>query len=194
LVVDTSMAGFTKGRRLHKMGMSAQDTSELFFDNVRVPAANLLGEEGRGFVYLMQELPWERLQIAVTAMAASQAALEWTVQYTRERKAFGKPIISLQTVAHTLAEVKTEIAVGQAFVDQCLAQQNAGTLDATNASMAKYWASETQFKVMDRCVQLHGGYGYMHEYPIARAWADARVQRIYGGTNEIMKELISRSL
>ncbi len=194
LVVDTTMAGFTKGKRLHKMGMGAQDTCELFFDNVRVPAANLLGEEGRGFAYLMQELPWERLQIAVTAMAASQAALEWTVQYTRERKAFGKPIISLQTVAHTLAEVKTEIAVGQAFVDQCLAQQIAGTLDATNASMAKYWASETQFKVMDRCVQLHGGYGYMHEYPIARAWADARVQRIYGGTNEIMKELIARSL
>jgi acyl-CoA dehydrogenase len=193
-VVDTGMAGFTKGKRLHKMGMSAQDTSELFFDNVRVPAANLLGEEGRGFVYLMQELPWERLQIAITAMAASQAALEWTVQYTRDRKAFGKPLISLQTVAHTLAEIKTEIAVGQAFVDQCIRQMNAGTLDATNASMAKYWASETQFKVMDRCVQLHGGYGYMHEYPIARAWADARVQRIYGGTNEIMKELISRSL
>ena len=193
-VVDTSMAGFSKGKRLHKMGMSAQDTSELFFDNVRVPGANLLGEEGRGFAYLMQELPWERLQIAITAMAASQAALEWTVQYTRERKAFGKPIIRLQTVAHTLAEVKTEIAVGQAFVDQCIEQKNAGTLDATNASMAKYWATETQFKVMDRCVQLFGGYGYMHEYPIARAWADARVQRIYGGTNEIMKELISRSL
>ena len=193
-VVDTTMAGFTKGRRLHKMGMSAQDTSELFFDNVRVPAQNLLGEEGRGFVYLMQELPWERLQIAITAMAASHAALEWTVQYARDRKAFGKPILAQQTVAHTLADIKTEIAVGQAFIDQCIEQQLAGTLDAASASMAKYWATETQFKVMDRCVQLFGGYGYMHEYPIARAWADARVQRIYGGTNEIMKELISRSL
>ena len=193
-VVDTTMAGFTKGRRLHKMGMSAQDTSELFFDNVRVPVQNMLGEEGRGFVYLMQELPWERLQIAITAMAACHAALEWTVQYARDRKAFGKPILAQQTVAHTLADIKTEIAVGQAFVDQCIEQQLAGTLDATAASMAKYWATETQFKVMDRCVQLFGGYGYMHEYPIARAWADARVQRIYGGTNEIMKELISRSL
>jgi alkylation response protein AidB-like acyl-CoA dehydrogenase len=193
-VVDTAMPGFNKGKRLHKMGMSAQDTSELFFDKVRVPAANLLGEEGRGFVYLMQELPWERLQIAITAMAASRAALEWTVQYAHDRKAFKKSIIDFQTVAHTLADVKTEIAVGQAFVDRCLEAKIAGTLDATTASMAKYWASETQFKIMDRCVQIHGGYGYMHEYPIARAWADARVQRIYGGTNEIMKELISRSL
>jgi acyl-CoA dehydrogenase len=193
-VVDTTMPGFNKGKRLHKMGMSAQDTSELFFDNVRVPAQNLLGEEGRGFVYLMQELPWERLQIAITAMAASRAALEWTVQYARDRKAFKKSIIDFQTVAHTLADIKTEIAVGQAFVDRCLEAKIAGTLDATTASMAKYWASETQFKIMDRCVQIHGGYGYMHEYPIARAWADARVQRIYGGTNEIMKELISRSL
>ena len=193
-VVDATLPGFTKGKPLHKVGMHAQDTCELFFANVRVPEANLLGEEGRGFVYLMQELPWERLQIAITAMAASQAALEWTVQYARDRKAFKKPIIDFQTVAHTLAEVKTEIAVGQAFVDRCIEAKVAGTLDATTASMAKLWASETQFKVMDRCVQIHGGYGYMNEYPIARAWADARVQRIYGGTNEIMKELISRSL
>lgn len=193
-VVDTTMPGFNKGKRLHKMGMSAQDTSELFFDNVRVPACNLLGEEGRGFAYLMQELPWERLQIAIVGMAASQYAYDWTVQYTRDRTAFGKPLIAQQTVAHTLADIKTEIAVGQAFVDQCLTEKLAGTLDASTASMAKYWASETQFKIMDRCVQLHGGYGYMHEYPIARAWADARVQRIYGGSNEIMKELISRSL
>ena len=193
-VVDTSMPGFTKGKRLHKMGMSAQDTSELFFDNVRVPVANLLGQEGRGFAYLMQELPWERLQIAISAVSTARAGLEWTVQYARDRKAFGKPIISLQTVAHTLAEIKTEIEVTQTFVDRCIEEKVAGKLDAATASMAKYWASEMQFRVLDRCVQLHGGYGYMHEYPIARAWADARVARIYGGTNEIMKELISRSL
>lgn len=193
-VVDTSMAGFTKGKRLHKMGLSAQDTSELFFDNVRVPEANLIGEEGRGFAYLMQELPWERLQIAISAVATARAGLEWTVAYARDRKAFGKPIISLQTVAHTLAEIKTEIEVTQTFVDRCIEEKIAGRLDAPTASMAKLWASEMQFRVLDKCVQLHGGYGYMHEYPIARAWADARVARIYGGTNEIMKELISRSL
>jgi acyl-CoA dehydrogenase len=193
-VVDTTMAGFSKGKRLHKMGMSAQDTSELFFDNVRVPARNLLGEEGRGFYYLMKELPWERLQIAVTGIAAAQAALDWTIAYTKERKAFGKCIGDFQTVAHKLAEMKTEIAVGQVFVDRCLELMAAGKLDAETASMAKYNISDLQFSVMDRCVQLFGGYGYMHEYPIARAWADARVQRIYGGTNEIMKELISRTL
>jgi acyl-CoA dehydrogenase len=193
-VVDTAMAGFSKGRRLHKMGMSAQDTSELFFDNVRVPATHLIGEEGRGFAYLMQELPWERLQIALTGVAAAQAALEWTLAYTRERRAFGKSIADFQTVAHKLAEMKTEIAVGQVFIDRCIALKLENQLDAETASMAKLWATEMQFKVMDQCVQLFGGYGYMHEYPIARAWADARVQRIYGGTNEIMKELISRSL
>ncbi|MBA5637685.1 acyl-CoA dehydrogenase family protein [Duganella sp. LX20W] len=193
-VVDTTMPGFSKGKRLHKMGMSAQDTSELFFDNVRVPARNLLGEEGRGFYYLMKELPWERLQIAVTGIAAAQAALDWTIAYTKERKAFGKAIGDFQTVAHKLAEMKTEIAVGQVFVDRCLELMAAGKLDAETASMAKYNISDLQFSVMDRCVQLFGGYGYMHEYPIARAWADARVQRIYGGTNEIMKELISRTL
>jgi alkylation response protein AidB-like acyl-CoA dehydrogenase len=193
-VVDTTMPGFSKGKRLHKMGMSAQDTSELFFDNVRVPARNLLGEEGRGFYYLMKELPWERLQIAVTGIAAAQAALDWTIAYTKERKAFGKSIGEFQTVAHKLAEMKTEIAVGQVFVDRCLELMAAGKLDAETASMAKYAISDLQFSVMDRCVQLFGGYGYMHEYPIARAWADARVQRIYGGTNEIMKELISRTI
>ena len=193
-VVDTSMAGFTKGKRLHKMGMSAQDTSELFFDNVRVPISNLLGEEGRGFAYLMQELPWERLQIALTAVAAAQAALEWTLEYTRERRAFGKAVADFQTVAHRLAEIKTEVTVGQVFIDRCIALKLEDKLDAATASMAKYWATEMQFKTLDQCVQLFGGYGYMHEYPIARAWADARVQRIYGGTNEIMKELISRNL
>ena len=194
LAVDTSMAGFTKGKRLHKMGMSAQDTSELFFDNGRVPVKNLIGDEGRGFAYLMQELPWERLQIALTAVAAAQAALEWTLEYTRERRAFGKAIADFQTVAHKLAEIKTEIEVGQVFIDRCIALKLEDKLDAATASMAKYWASEMQFKALDQCVQLFGGYGYMHEYPIARAWADARVQRIYGGTNEIMKELISRHL
>jgi acyl-CoA dehydrogenase len=193
-VVDTSMVGFSKGKRLHKMGMSAQDTSELFFDNVRVPERNLIGEEGRGFAYLMQELPWERLQIALTGVAAAQAALEWTLAYTRDRRAFGQPIANFQTVAHTLAEIKTEITVGQVFIDRCIELKLIDQLDAESASMAKYWASEMQFKVLDQCVQLFGGYGYMHEYPIARAWADARVQRIYGGTNEIMKELISRTL
>jgi acyl-CoA dehydrogenase len=193
-VVDTSMPGFTKGPRLHKMGMSAQDTAELFFDNVRVPAQNLLGEENRGFAYLMQELPWERLQIAVAAVAATQAALAWTLEYTRERQVFGRAVRDFQTVAHRLAEMKTEIAIGQVFIDRCIELKLGDQLDAETASMAKYWTTEMQFKVIDQCVQLFGGYGYMHEYPIARAWADARVQRIYGGTNEIMKELISRSL
>jgi len=174
--------------------MSAQDTSELFFDNVRVPAANLLGDEGRGFAYLMQELPWERMQIAITGIAAAEAALEWTTQYVRDRKAFGKAVIDFQTVSHKLAEMKTELTVARVFIDRCIELKLSGQLDAVTASMAKYMASELQFKVMDQCVQLHGGYGYMHEYPIARAWADARVQRIYGGTNEIMKELISRAL
>ncbi|MCG2583788.1 acyl-CoA dehydrogenase family protein [Massilia sp. TS11] len=193
-VVDTGMAGFTKGRRLKKAGMKAQDTCELFFDNVRVPAANLLGEEGKGFAYLMRELPWERMQIAVTAVASAEAALRWTIDYTRDRKAFKRAVIEFQTVAHALAEIKTEVQVARVFVDRCLEALMRDELDAAEASMAKYWATEMQFKVLDRCVQLHGGYGYMWEYPVTRAWADARVQRVYGGTNEIMKELISRSL
>ena len=193
-VVDTSMPGFTKGKPLKKAGMKAQDTAELFFDNVRVPARNLLGEENQGFIYLMQELPWERLQIAVSAIASAEAALGWTIRYCRERKAFGQELIQFQNTRFTLAELKTEVQIGRVFVDRCIEQLLANALDAATASMAKYWCSDLQFKVMDACVQLHGGYGYMWEYPIARAWADARVQRIYGGTNEIMKELISRSL
>ncbi|GAB3262254.1 acyl-CoA dehydrogenase family protein [Chitinimonas naiadis] len=193
-VVDTGMAGFSKGKRLKKVGMKAQDTAELFFDNVRVPVGNLLGEENRGFAYLMQELPWERLQIAIGAVAASEAALEWTLAYTRERKAFGKSVSDFQVNSHALAEMKTEIQIAQVFVDKCIELKLAGQLDAATASMAKYWTTDLQFKVMDRCVQLHGGYGYMWEYPIARAWADSRVQQIYGGTNEIMKELIARTL
>ncbi|HEY9104391.1 acyl-CoA dehydrogenase family protein [Chitinimonas sp.] len=193
-LVDSTMAGFSKGKRLKKAGMKAQDTAELFFDNVRVPVGNLLGEENRGFAYLMQELPWERLQIAVGAVAAAEAALEWTLAYTRERKAFGKAVIDFQVSRHNLAELKTEVQIARVFVDKCLELKLADQLDAETASMAKYWTTDLQFKVMDRCVQLHGGYGYMWEYPITRAWADARVQQIYGGTNEIMKELISRGL
>ena len=194
LVVDSSMAGFTKGKPLKKAGMKAQDTCELFFDNVRVPAENLLGEENNGFVYLMQELPWERLQIAVIAIASAEAALDWTIQYTQERKAFGQEIAKFQNTRFKLAELKTEIQIGRVFVDRCIELILEDKLDPATASMAKYWCSDLQFKVMDECVQLHGGYGYMWEYPITRAWADARVQRIYGGTNEIMKELISRNL
>ena len=193
-VVDTTMAGFSKGRRLKKIGMKAQDTGELFFDNVRVPVDNLLGQENRGFAYLMQELPWERLQIAVIAIASAEAALDWTIQYTSERKAFGQEIAKFQNTRFKLAELKTEIQVGRVFVDRCIELILENRLDPATASMAKYWCTDLQFKVMDECVQLHGGYGYMWDYPITRAWADSRVQRIYGGTNEIMKELISRSL
>jgi len=194
LVVDTSMAGFSKGKPLSKAGMKAQDTCELFFDNVKVPADNLLGEENNGFVYLMQELPWERLQIAVIAMASAEAAIDWTVDYTRERKAFGQEILKFQNTRFKLAELKTEVQIGRVFVDRCIELLLEDKLDPATASMAKYWCTDLQFKVMDECVQLHGGYGYMWDYPITRAWADSRVQRIYGGTNEIMKELISRSL
>ena len=193
-VVDTSMAGFTKGKPLKKAGMKSQDTCELFFDNVKVPEQNLLGQENNGFIYLMQELPWERLQIAISAIASAESALEHTVRYSHERKAFGKEIASFQNTRFKLAELKTELQIGRVFVDRCIEQQLEGKLDAVTASMAKYWCTDLQFKVMDECVQLHGGYGYMWEYFVTRSWADSRVQRIYGGTNEIMKELISRSL
>lgn len=194
LVVDTSMPGFTKGKPLKKAGQKSQDTCELFFDNVKVPVENLLGEENNGFIYLMQELPWERLQIAITAIAAAEAAIEQTIAYTKERKAFGQEILKFQNTRFKLAELKTEVQIGRVFVDHCIELILEDKLDPTTASMAKYWCSDLQFKVLDECVQLHGGYGYMWEYEITRGWADARVQRIYGGTNEIMKELISRSL
>jgi alkylation response protein AidB-like acyl-CoA dehydrogenase len=194
LVVDTSMKGFAKGKRLKKMGLKGQDTSELFFDNVEVPADNLVGQENNGFVYLMQELPWERLQIAIGAAAKCEAALEWTRAYVSERKAFGKPIASFQNTRFKLAEVATEVQVARVFVDRCIELLLNNSLDAATASMAKYWVTDLENKVMDECVQLHGGYGFMWEFPIARAYVDARVQRIYGGTNEIMKEVISRSL
>jgi acyl-CoA dehydrogenase len=194
IVVDTSMKGFTKGRRLKKVGLKGQDTAELFFDNVEVPAENLLGKENNGFIYLMQELPWERLQIAIAAAAKAEAAIEWTRTYVTERKAFGKPIAGFQTTRFKLAELATEAQVARVFVDRCIELLLKKELDPATAAMAKYWVSDLECKVIDECLQLHGGYGYMWEFPIARAYVDARVQRIYGGTNEIMKEVISRTL
>ncbi len=193
-LVEQGMAGFSKGKRLKKLGMKAQDTSELFFDNVKVPVENLLGGEGKGFICLMEQLPWERLQIAISAVAAAQAAIDWTVQYVKDRKVFGQAVASYQNTRYTLAELQTEVQVARVFVDKCCELVCEDRLDTATASMAKYWCSDLQCKVMDECVQLHGGYGYMWEYPITRAYADARVQRIYGGTNEIMKELISRAM
>ncbi len=194
LVVEDGTPGFSKGRRLKKLGLKAQDTSELFFDGVRVPASNLLGREGEGFVYLMQELPWERLIIALRSVAAMEAAIEWTLQYVRERKAFGKTVFDFQTTRFKLAELKTQVQVARVFVDRCLELVLKGALDPAEAAMAKYWCTDVQGKVVDECVQLHGGSGFMLEYPITRAYADARVQRIFGGTNEVMKELIARTL
>ena len=197
LLVESRMKGFERGKRLKKLGLKAQDTCELFFDNVRVPHENLLGGpafENRGFVCLMEQLPWERMQIAVTAVAASQEAIDQTVRYVKERMVFGKPVAAFQNTRHTLAELQTQVHIAQVFVDKCNDLATLGTLDAATASMAKYWTTDLQCKVMDECLQLHGGYGYMWEVPIARAFADARVQRIYGGTNEIMKEVISRSM
>jgi acyl-CoA dehydrogenase len=194
LLVERGMAGFEKGKRLKKVGMKGQDTSELFFDNVKVPKANLLGDVNRGFVYLMQELPWERLQIAISGIEAAQAAIDWTIDYTKDRKAFGTTVANFQTTRFKLAELQTEVQVARVFVDRCIDLLMHKKLDTATASMAKYWCSDLQCKVIDECVQLHGGYGYMWEYPVARAWADARVQRIYGGTNEIMKEVIARSM
>lgn len=193
-LVEAGTPGFDKGKRLKKVGMKAQDTSELFFQNVRVPRENLLGQAGQGFVYLMQELPQERLTVAVAGLAAAEAALHWTLDYTRERQAFGRAIADFQTTRHKLAELATQVQVGRVFVDRCLELHLQGKLDVATAAMLKYWSTDLQCQVIDECVQLHGGYGYMWEYPIARAWADARVQRIYAGTNEIMKEIISRSL
>ncbi len=194
VVVDTSMKGFTKGKRLKKMGLKGQDTAELFFDNVEVPAENLLGQENNGFIYLMQELPWERMQIAIAAVAKAEAAIEWTRAYVNERKAFGRPVATFQNTRFKLAEMATEVQIARVFVDRCLELLMQKKLTPENAAMAKYWTTDLECKVLDECVQLHGGYGYMWEFPVARAYVDARVQRIYGGTNEIMKEVISRSL
>jgi acyl-CoA dehydrogenase len=197
LLVERGMPGFSVGQRLKKMGMKAQDTSELFFDNVRVPAENLLGGaayENKGFICLMEQLPWERLQIAIGAVSASQAAIDWTVDYVKERKVFGQPVASFQNTRYVLAELQTQVQVARVFVDKCCELIGKDQLDTATASMAKYWTTDLQCKVMDECVQLFGGYGYMWEYPITRAYVDARVQRIYGGTNEIMKEVITRSM
>jgi alkylation response protein AidB-like acyl-CoA dehydrogenase len=193
-LVEADRPGFARGRNLEKSGMSAQDTSELFFDDVRVPASNLLGEEGRGFGYLMAELPQERLLVAITAVAAAEESIRLAVEYVEGRLAFGKPISTLQNTRFKLVECKTEAAVGRAFLEQCIAKHLRGELDTVEASMAKWWCTEMQFRVADACMQLFGGYGYMKEYPIARLWADARVQRIYGGTTEIMKEIIARGM
>ena len=193
----TGTPGFTAQEIHKKMSLRASVTSALFFDNVRVPADNLLGgkpQENRGFICLMEQLPWERLQIAITAVAAAQAAIDWTLDYVKQRKVFGQSVASFQNTRHTLAELQTQVQVARVFVDKCCELIVKDQLDAEAASMAKYWTTDLQCKVMDECVQLFGGYGYMWEYPITRAYADARVQRIYGGTNEIMKEVIARAM
>jgi len=193
-LVEAGTPGFDKGKRLEKVGMKAQDTAELFFQNVRIPKDNLLGQAGQGFSYLMQELPQERLTVAIGALASAEAAVQWTLDYTRDRKAFGKAISDFQNTRFKLAEMATEVQIGRVFIDRCLELHLKGELDVPTAAMTKYWGSDLQCKVLDECVQLHGGYGFMWEYPVARAWADARVQRIYAGTNEIMKEIIARSI
>jgi acyl-CoA dehydrogenase len=193
-LVDGNLPGFSKGRNLEKLGLHAQDTSELFFQDVELTGGARLGAEGQGFILLMKELAWERLQIAIGAIASAEAALQSTIDYVRQRKVFGQAVFDFQTTRHKLAELKTEILIGRTFVDRCLQQMMESELDPTTAAMAKYWVTDLQCKVIDQCLQLHGGYGYMMEYPITRAYADARVQRIYGGTNEIMKEIIARTL
>ena len=194
LVVERGMEGFERGRKLDKIGLDAQDTAELSFDNVRVPAENLLGEEGMGFVYLMQNLPQERLSIAIMAAAAMEEVLESTLRYTKERKAFGKPIGSFQNSRFVLAELATEATAVRIMVDEFIRLHLEEKLSVEQAAMAKWYATEAQVRLVDRCLQLHGGYGYMREYGIARAFLDSRVQTIYGGTTEIMKEIIGRSL
>ena len=196
IVVETDeVEGFERGRNLDKIGLKANDTSELFFNDVRVPTANLLGhEEGQGFVQLMQQLPQERLLIAGQAIGMIERALAVTVDYVKERKAFGKAVVEFQNTQFKLAELKTEATIGRVFYNDCVKRHLNGGLDPVTASMAKYWLTDLQCKIVDECLQLHGGYGYMNEYPIARMYRDARVQRIYGGTNEIMKVLIARSL
>ncbi len=195
LVLERGMPGFERGRNLDKLGQHAQDTAELSFTDVAVPAANLLGaEQGQGFAQLVANLPRERLSIAIAGVAAARTALEQTLGYVKERTAFGQPIGSFQNSRFVLAEIETEVDIAQHYVDYCVRALNAGELTAADASKAKWWCTELQGRVADRCLQLHGGYGYMNEYPIARAYADARITRIYGGTTEIMKEVIGRSL
>jgi alkylation response protein AidB-like acyl-CoA dehydrogenase len=194
LILERWMEGLQRGRNLDKVGMHAQDTAELFFEDMRVPVENRLGEEGEGFGYMTANLAQERLSIAIAGVAAARGALRVTVEYVKERRAFGQPVGSFQNSRFALAEMATEIELATVFCDQAVLALNAGELSAQDAAMAKWWSTELQGRVIDRCVQLHGGYGYMLEYPIARAFLDARVTRIYGGTTEIMKEIIGRSL
>jgi alkylation response protein AidB-like acyl-CoA dehydrogenase len=194
IVLERGMEGFERGRNLEKMGQHAQDTAELFFTNVRVPVDNLLGEEGQGFRHLTANLPQERLSIAVNGVAVARAALDWTVEYVTGREAFGRPIGTFQNTKFKLAELATEVDVAQAFIDACILALNEGELSPADAAKAKWWCTELQGRAVDLGVQLHGGYGYMAEYPIAQAWADSRITRIYGGTTEIMKEIVGRDL
>ena len=194
LVLERGMEGFERGRNLEKVGLHSQDTAELFFSDVQVPAENLMGTEGQGFVHLVHNLPQERISIAAAGVAAAEAAFEWTLEYVKERKAFGQPVGSFQNSRFVMAELRTEIDMGRVFVDRCIEALNDDELTAEEAAEAKWWCTELQKRVVDACVQLHGGYGYMLEYPIARAYTDARITTIYGGTTEIMKEIIGRSL
>ncbi len=194
LVIEDAMVGFTRGRNLEKVGLHAQDTAELFFDEVRVPLENLLGDEGKGFVHLMDNLPQERLSLSVGSVAHTQTAFDWTLDYVKERHAFGRPIGNFQTLKHSMAEMRTELDVAQTYVDAQVMALNAGELSAADAAKAKWWVTELENKVISRCLQMFGGWGYMEEYPIARAFRDARVQTIYGGTTEVMKEIVGRSL
>lgn len=194
IVLERGMAGFQRGRNLDKLGQHAQDTAELSFTGVRVPVANLLGTAGNGFNQLVTHLPQERLSIAIAAVAGARAAVDWTLEYVRNRTAFGQPVGSFQNSRFVLAELATEIDLAQHYIDDCVRALDAGELTAVDAAKAKWWSTELQGRAVDRCLQLHGGYGYMNEYPIARAYADARITRIYGGTTEIMKEVIGRDL
>ena len=194
LMVERGMPGFERGRNLDKVGMKAQDTAELFFDDVRVPARNLVGKEGGGFIHLMEKLPQERLSIAVVAVAAARHVLDLTVEYCKSRTAFGRPVGSFQHNRFLLAEMETEVSIAEVFLEKAVLEHNAGRFTVQDAAMAKWWTTELQKRVVDQCVQLHGGYGYMLEYPVAKAFVDSRVQTIYGGTTEVMKEIIGRSL
>ena len=194
VICETDRPGFKRGKNLEKIGLKAQDTSELFFDNVELPSKNILGHKGSGFFHLMDQLPQERLAIAIQAVASAEEALNWTISYVKERNAFGKPILEFQNTRFVLAEIKTKLTVARVYINNCIEKHLEKEFTAIDGAMVKLWATELQCKIIDSCLQFHGGYGYMWEYPIARAYADARVQRIYGGSNEIMKELIGRSL
>jgi alkylation response protein AidB-like acyl-CoA dehydrogenase len=194
VVVEDGMNGFSRGRNLDKIGLHAQDTAELFFDDVRVPKGNLLGEEGKGFFHLVHNLPQERVSLTVGSIAHAQVAFDWTLEYVKDREAFGQPVGAFQTVKHVMAEMRTELDVAQTFVDSQIMALTVGQLTATDAAKAKWWVTDLENRIITRCLQFFGGWGYMEEYPIARAYRDARVQTIYGGTNEIMKEIIGRSL